>query len=82
MLKALINIKNNLYLFMNKNQKYKIYLKKINQIEKTRQKNNRNWMDLLRLSFKHNPDESKKILREIFKEDRKVNKLVKDILKK
>tara|TARA_B100001079_G_scaffold262134_1_gene263974 strand:- start:710 stop:958 length:249 start_codon:yes stop_codon:yes gene_type:complete len=82
MLKALINIKNNLYLFMNKNQKYKIYLKKINQIEKTRQKNNRNWMDLLRLSFKYNPDESKKILREIFKEDRKVNKLVKDILKK
>tara|TARA_B100000941_G_C28300596_1_gene446287 strand:+ start:166 stop:363 length:198 start_codon:yes stop_codon:yes gene_type:complete len=60
----------------------KIYSKIINQIQKTRAKNNRNWMDLLRLGFKYNPRESKKILKEIFKEDKKVNKLVKNLLKK
>ena len=38
-------------------------------------------MDLLRLGFKYNPSESKKILKEIFKEDKKINTLVKKILK-
>tara|TARA_B100001063_G_scaffold241583_1_gene268759 strand:+ start:1071 stop:1268 length:198 start_codon:yes stop_codon:yes gene_type:complete len=61
---------------------FKNYSKIINQIQKTRAKNNRNWMDLLRLGFKYNPRESKKILKEIFKEDKKVNKLVKNLLKK
>ena len=61
---------------------FKNYSKIINQIQKTRAKNNRNWMDLLRLGFKYNPRESKKILKEIFKEDKKINTLVKKILKK
>ncbi len=61
---------------------YNYYLKIINSIENTRKKNNKNWMDLLRLGFKHNPSESKKILKEIFKEDKKINTLVKKILKK
>jgi hypothetical protein len=60
--------------------KYKQYLKLINSIEKTRKKNNRNWMDLLRLSFEYNPAESKKIVREIFKEDKKINSLVKKLV--
>ena len=64
-----------------KSKKYLFYLSKINKIENTRKKNNKNWMDLLRLSFKHNPREAKKILKNIFKEDKKVSKLVKDILK-
>ena len=42
---------------MTKNKKY---LKIINAIEKTRKKNNSNWMDLMRLSFRYNPIESKK----------------------
>lgn len=67
---------------MNHNKDIKYYLKIINQIEKTRKKNNKNWMDLLRLSFKYNPNESKKILKEIFKEDKNVNSLVKRLLKK
>lgn len=67
---------------MNKNKNYSFYNKKITQIEKTRKKNNRNWMDLLRLSFKYNPTESKKILKEIFKEDKRVNKLLRELLKK
>ena len=53
----------------------------VDQIEEIRRKNNKNWMDLLRLSFKSNPQAAKKILKEIFSEDKKVNKLVRDLLK-
>tara|TARA_B100000963_G_C22502516_1_gene614517 strand:+ start:565 stop:768 length:204 start_codon:yes stop_codon:yes gene_type:complete len=67
---------------MREKNNYSFYSKKISQIEKTRKRNNRNWMDLLRLSFRYNPPEAKKILKEIFKEDKKVNKLLKELLKK
>ncbi len=60
--------------------KNKKYLKIINSIEKTRKKNNSNWMDLMRLSFKYNPTESKKIVKNIFKEDKKINKLIKKLV--
>lgn len=60
---------------------YKRYLKLINSIEKTRKKNNKNWMDLMRLSFKYNSSESKKIVRGIFKEDKKINTLIKKLIK-
>lgn len=60
---------------------YKHYLKIINSIEKTRKKNNKNWMDLMRLSFKYNSSESKKIVRGIFKEDKKINTLIKKLIK-
>ena len=57
---------------MSKKKNYIYYSKIISSIEKTRKKNNKNWMDLLRLGFKYNPNESKKILRGIFKEDKKL----------
>lgn len=60
---------------------YKHYLKLINSIEKTRKRNNKNWMDLMRLAFKCNPSESKKIVRGIFKEDKKINILIKKLVK-
>ena len=60
---------------------YRYYLSKINQIEKTRRKNNKNWMDLLRLSFKHNPEATKKIVRDIFIQDKRINQIVKKLLK-
>ena len=60
---------------------YKRYLKLINSIEKTRKRNNKNWMDLMRLAFKHNPSESKKIVRGIFKEDKKINILIEKLIK-
>ena len=62
---------------MTKNKKY---LKIINSIEKTRNKNNSNWIDLMRLSFRYNPKESKKIVKNIFKEDKKINKLIKKLV--
>ena len=60
---------------------YKYYLKIINKIEKTRSKNNKNWMDLLRLAFRENPHAAIKVVRGIFKEDQKVSKLVKELTK-
>ena len=40
--------------------KNKNYLKIINQIEKIRSKNNVNWMNILRLAFKLDPQRQKK----------------------
>ena len=51
---------------MRKKHNFKYYNKLINQIEKIRKKNNKNWMDLVRISFKHNPREAKLILKNIF----------------
>ena len=60
---------------------YKRYLKIINKIQKTRTKNNKNWMDLLRLAFSENPREGIKVVRGIFKEDQKISKLAKRLTK-
>ena len=60
---------------------YKRYLKIINKIQNTRTKNNKNWMDLLRLAFKENPRAAIKVVRGIFKEDQKISKLVKRLTK-
>lgn len=51
-------------------------------IEKTRSKNNKNWMDLLRLSFESNPKKTLKIVSEILKKDEKLIKLAKKLKKK
>jgi len=53
----------------------------INKIKSIRSKNNENWMDLLKLAFKHNPKESKKILKRIVDQDKKVTQLVKKLSK-
>ena len=60
----------------------KKYTKIINNIEKTRGKNNKNWMDILRLAFNSSPAEASKILASIYKEDKKISKLAKKLLKK
>ena len=61
--------------------KTKNYKKIITKIENTRKKNNKNWMDLLRISFRYNPTLSKKVVRQIFSEDRRINNLVKKLIK-
>ena len=67
-------------LFMKKNQK-KIHqgLKLIDQIQNIRSKNNKNWMDLLRLSLKLDFNMTSKILKEICKDDKKISNLAKKI---
>lgn len=57
------------------------YLKIIDQIEKIRSKNNVNWMDILRLAFKHDPKGSVKIMRKINYDDKKISKLLNKISK-
>ena len=60
--------------------KKKNYKEIINKIESTRRKNNKNWMDILRLAFKNSPVEASKILSEIYKEDKNINFFAKKLL--
>ena len=57
-----------------------IGLKLVNQIQKIRSKNNKNWMDLLRLSLKLDFKTTSKILKKICKDDQRISKLAKKIL--
>ena len=61
-------------------KKYKKSLKLVNQIQRIRSKNNKNWMDLLRLSLKLDHKSTSKILYEIYKDDQKISKLAKKLL--
>ena len=56
-------------------------LKLVNQIQNIRSKNNKNWMDLLRLSLKLNFKETSKILKEICNDDKKISFLAQKIQK-
>ena len=60
----------------------KKYNKVIDKIEKTRTKNNKNWMDILRLAFKSSSSEASTILSKIYKEDKKIANLAKSLIKK
>jgi|TARA_B110000914_G_scaffold186130_1_gene170034 hypothetical protein len=59
----------------------KKYEKVFNNIEKVRSKNNKNWIDILRLAFKHSPKEAKIIFKAIVKKDKQLIKLAKDLHK-
>lgn len=56
-------------------------LKIIDKIEKIRGKNNYNWMNLLRLAYKKTPRETSIIIGNIYREDAKISKLVKKLIK-
>lgn len=58
-----------------------IGLNYINQIQKIRSNNNKNWMDLLRLSLKLDFKTTSKILKEICKDDRRISSIAKKIYK-
>ena len=58
-----------------KNMQIEHYLKIIDEIEKIRTKNNVNWMDVLRLAFIHEPEESKKLMKKINEEDNRISEL-------
>ena len=62
---------------MAKSDKY--YLDLIAKIEKIRQKNNGNWMDILKIAFKHSPQETAKVMRNIYSDDNRISKLVKKL---
>lgn len=50
-------------------------------IEKVRKANNKNWMDLLRLAYDSNPQETIKILSKILRKDSSLIKLAKNLTK-
>ena len=54
-------------------------LKFIDQIQNIRSKNNKNWMDLLRLSLKLDFDTTSKIIKEICKDDKRISNLAQKI---
>ena len=66
---------------MTKNKKYNS-LKVIDEIETIRKKNNVNWMNVLRLAFKHAPKEAAQIMSKIYRDDSKISKLVKKLSNK
>ena len=62
-------------------KKVKSYLKIIKNIENIRKKNNVNWMNLLRLAFKHSPEQAAHIMSRIYVDDNDISKLVKRLAK-
>ena len=57
------------------------YIKVINQIEKVRKKNNKNWMDVLRVAFTYAPKKTAKIMASIYRDDSKISNLAKKLTK-
>ena len=64
------------------NKKIRQGLKFIDQIQNIRSKNNKNWMDLYRLSLAVAPEESIKIIKKIIHRDKSVTKLAEKLIKK
>ena len=54
-------------------------LRLVSQIQNIRSNNNKNWMDLLRLSLKLDFRTTSKILKEICKDDKRISILAKKI---
>lgn len=52
----------------------------IDKIQEIRTKNNKLWMDLMRLAFHHSPEEAKKIMSQISQNDEKITKAVKEMI--
>ena len=65
-----------------KKKSTKHYFKIIKKIERVRSKNNVNWMDVLRLSFKHAPKESRKLIKKINLQDKRISNLITQLTKK
>ena len=61
------------------NKQFKKSIKIINEIQKIRSKNNKNWMDLVRLSLKLDFKKTSKILYHITNHDKKISSLSKKI---
>ena len=51
----------------------------IDKISKARKKNNKNWMNLLKIAFESDPNNTKKIMRNINSQDKKISNLVKKL---
>tara|TARA_B100000965_G_scaffold361821_1_gene343466 strand:- start:431 stop:679 length:249 start_codon:yes stop_codon:yes gene_type:complete len=70
------NLKQIILIFMKKYKNIKS-IPIFNKIQKVREKNNKNWMDLLRLAYHHDPKNTSRILNRIIKKDQTLIKLAK-----
>lgn len=59
----------------------KNYNKIINKIQKIRTKNNVNWMNILRVAIKYAPKQTKKIVKSINTNDKKIGSLISKLSK-
>ena len=64
-----------------KKKAFNKYVKVIDQIENVRKKNNKNWMDILRVAFTYAPKQTAKIMASIYRDDSRISNLVKKLLK-
>jgi len=55
------------------------YLNIIDEIERIRGRNNKNWMDLLRLAFRLAPKEAAGIVASIYEQDAEISALAKKL---
>ena len=53
----------------------------IHKVQKIRAKNNVNWMNILRLAFKHAPREAGNLMKKINADDKKISKLLNKLSK-
>ena len=53
----------------------------INKVQKIRARNNKNWMNILKLAFKHAPKEAKNLMKKINSDDKKISKLLNKLSK-
>ena len=65
----------------NKNSKVKKGLLLLSQIEKIRSKNNKNWMDVLKLSLELDFGRTAKIIKDINGADKRISALARKIYK-
>ena len=61
----------------NKEKKIKKYIDIINKIQKTRSKNNVNWMNILKIAIKNSPEETIQTMKKIKDNDNKITNLFK-----
>ena len=62
----------------NKEKKIKKYIDIINKIQKTRSKNNVNWMNILKIAIKNSPEETIQTMKKINDNDNKITNLSKN----
>lgn len=57
------------------------YKKIILQIEAVRKRNNKNWMDILKIAFENNPKAASKVFARIYSDDKRISNLAKKLTK-
>tara|TARA_Y100000768_G_C23555502_1_gene485698 strand:+ start:355 stop:564 length:210 start_codon:yes stop_codon:yes gene_type:complete len=63
----------------NNEKKIKKYIDVINKIQKTRSKNNVNWMNILKIAIKNSPNETIRTMKKINTNDNRISNLFKKL---